>query len=494
MKNVDVLLIGGGVMSATLGMLLRELEPSWSILLLERLDSVAYESSDAWNNAGTGHQALCELNYTPELQGRIDISRAVKINESFEVSKQFWAYHVNAGNLREPSSFLNPLPHMSFVMDGNVEYLRTRFSALKENPLFHGMRYSEDMDEIATWAELLINGRDRSQMVAATRIDIGTDVDFGALSKQFCTCMEQKGNFALKTNHEVIDIKRASDGRWKVKAKRLDNDEFVQFESRFVFIGAGGAALPLLAKSAIPEARGYGGFPVSGQWLVCSHYETINKHNAKVYGKAAVGAPPMSVPHLDTRFINGEQKLLFGPFAGFSPNFLKNGSKLDMFRSINSENLRSMFEAGIDNIPLTKYLISQVLLSHKKRVDMLKKYVPEACAEDWDLRIAGQRVQIIKPDPRSGRGVLQFGTEVITSSDGTLSALLGASPGASTAVEAMLDVLRRCFKAEFNSSCWQDKIREMIPSYGMRLSDNVAKLNENRKYTSKALGIPFDEA
>ncbi|CAE09891.1 malate dehydrogenase (quinone) [Wolinella succinogenes] len=490
-RRVDVVLVGGGIMSATLGVLLKELEPSWSMMLLERLEGVALESTGAWNNAGTGHQALCELNYTPmRSNGEIDIQKAIKINESFEISKQFWAYHVQKKHLKEPESFIHPVPHMSFVRGKDVAYLQARHKALSLHPLFCGMKYSESMDEIERWVPLIAEGRKREERVAATCIDWGTDVNFGSLTEQFSDYLAKQEGFVLKTHHEVVDIKRSQEGHWRVKSLDKKSGEFTEVEARFVFIGAGGAALPLLYKSGIPEARGYGGFPVSGQWLVCSNPEPIEIHRAKVYGKAAVGAPPMSVPHLDTRVIDGEKKLLFGPFAGFSTNFLKQGSYLDFFLSFNSGNFKTMIEAGLDNIPLTQYLINQVMLSLKGRIEVLKEYMPKAEFGDWELKIAGQRVQIIKPDAKN-RGSLQFGTEVVASNDGSLAALLGASPGASTAVEAMLGVLEKCFKKELETPLWKEKLQEMIPSYGHPLSDDLGRLNENRRYTSGLLHLPF---
>jgi malate dehydrogenase (quinone) len=265
-----------------------------------------------------------------------------------------------------------------------------------------------------------------------------------------------------------------------------------KLQAKFVFIGAGGGSLPLLIKSEIPEGKGFGGFPVSGQWLRCKNREVIEKHNAKVYGKASVGAPPMSVPHLDTRMIEGKKELLFGPYAGFSTKFLKYGSYLDLPLSIKFNNIRPMLSAGIKNIPLTKYLIDQVRQSPEDRLEALKEYLPAAKIEDWELEIAGQRVQVIKKDEKEG-GVLEFGTEVVSAADGSIAALLGASPGASTAVSIMLDLLKRCFPEKANTNEWQTKLKQMIPSYGRSLATDAKLCAEVRKRTSEILKLQFAE-
>ena len=489
-RECDVVLIGAGIMSATLGMMLKELEPSLSIEIFERLDVAAAESSDAWNNAGTGHSAFCELNYTPELpDGSIDISKAVKIAESFEISKEFWTYLVENNILKLPGSFIKSIPHMSFVWgDNNVDYLRKRYEALKGCHLFSGMIYSEDRKQITQWVPLIMEGRDPDQRIAATKMDLGTDVNFGALTRGLFNCLKEMENVYIHFHQEVRDLDQEEDGRWRIKVKDLTKGIKNMVRARFVFIGAGGGSLPLLLKSGIPEGKGYGGFPVSGQWLKCTNPAIIEKHNAKVYGKAAVGSPPMSVPHLDTRFIKGRKELLFGPYAGFTTRFLKHGSVMDLPLSIKFNNIRPMLAAGINNIPLTKYLIDQVRQSPEDRLAALREYFPKAEMDDWELEIAGQRVQVIKKDPEEG-GVLEFGTEMVSSSDGSIAALLGASPGASTAVSIMVGLIRRCFPEKANSSSWQNKLKKMIPSYGMSLAKDAQLLKRTREWTSRALGL-----
>jgi len=488
--DADVILIGAGIMSATLGVLLKQLEPNLSIEIYERLDIAAAESSDAWNNAGTGHSAFCELNYTPEKKdGTVEIKKAVQIAEHFEVSKQFWSYLVTKGLVSDPCNFIRNIPHMSFVWGKkNVEYLKKRYDALTQCDLFSDMQYTEDTELVRNWAPLIMDGRKKSEKVAATKMDLGTDVNFGTLTRDMFNNLKEQSNVNLHFNHEIRDLKKNKDGNWIVKVKDLETGDKRKRVAKFVFIGAGGGSLPLLEKSDIPEGKGFGGFPVSGQWLKCTNEEIIKKHHAKVYGKAAVGAPPMSVPHLDTRMINGKQALLFGPYAGFSTKFLKNGSFLDLPKSIKFNNIRPMLSAGLHNLDLTKYLIEQVRQSPEDRLEALKEYLPTAELKDWELEYAGQRVQVIKKDEKQG-GILEFGTEVVSAADGSIAALLGASPGASTAVSIMLDLLNRCFAEDLATDEWQAKIREMIPTYGKALAQDPELCKETRTRTSKVLKI-----
>ena len=487
-SSVDVVLIGGGVMSATLGVFLRRLQPDWSISIFERLDSVAEESSDAWNNAGTGHSALCELNYTPQqADGSVDISKAVAVNEAFQISRQFWSHLVEKDIIASPRDFITPVPHMSFVWgEANVAFLRKRHEALSAHQLFAGMAYSEDLAQLAEWMPLVMQDRPAGQPLAATRSLNGTDVNYGALTRLLFSYLVDTAGCTLHTKHNVQNITRGPDGRWQVLVQDLRLNTQRTVNARFVFIGGGGGALPLLQKTGIPEAKGVGGFPVSGQFLRCTNPEIVARHKAKVYGKASVGAPPMSVPHLDTRMIDGKPALLFGPYAGFSTRFLKHGALMDLPRSIRTDNITAMLAVARDNWPLTKYLIEQVMQSSSERMSALRDFVPTARSKDWELVVAGQRVQIIKKDAKKG-GVLQFGTEVISSQDGSIAALLGASPGASTAAPIMLTVLKKCFAEKLPE--WDAKLKEMIPSYGQTLANNSDLCAELREKTTDVLKL-----
>lgn len=484
----DVVLIGGGIMSATLATLLAGLEPDWRIRIFERLDDVAQESSAAWNNAGTGHAALCELNYTPAApDGSVAIDRAVAVSEQFHLSRQLWASLVRKGQLPDPASFITAVPHMSFVQGtSNVAFLRKRYEALKDHPLFSGMRFSDNPDQLRQWMPLVMNGRTGSTPLAATWSDAGSDVNFGALTRHLFASVCRKPTVSLHTGHEVTDLSKEADGLWTISVRRRATNQTLTLRSRFVFIGAGGAALTLLQKAGLPEAAGTGGFPVSGQFLVCKRPEIVAAHRAKVYGKAAVGAPPMSVPHLDTRVIEGKPALLFGPYAGFSTRFLKQGSLLDLPRSIHLSNLRPMLAVARDNWPLTRYLIEQVMQSHADRMKALRDFIPDARDEDWSLTTAGQRVQIIRADRLKG-GVLRFGTEVIHAADGSAAALLGASPGASTAASAMLTVLERCFPNRIPG--WSAALRDLIPSYGQSLAASPELCAKVRAETAEILKL-----
>lgn len=488
--SADVVLIGAGIMSATLGVLLKELEPKLKIEIFERLDIAAAESSDAWNNAGTGHSAFCELNYTPQQEdGSVSTKKAVQIADSFEISKQFWAYLVEKDIVSDPGLFIRNIPHLSFVWgEKNISFLKTRFEALHKCHLFAEMEYSEDPETIRQWIPLVMEGRAPDEPVAATKMDLGTDVNFGSLTREMFSHLSKQEGVNLHFHHEIRKLRQLEDGSWKLKIKNLETGEKYKQLGRFVFIGAGGGSLPLLEKSNIPEGKGFGGFPVSGQWLKCTNDEVIARHQAKVYGKAAVGAPPMSVPHLDTRIINGKRALLFGPYAGFSTKFLKNGSFLDLPLSIKFDNIKPMISAGLHNLGLTKYLIDQVRQSPEDRFAALKEYLPGARFEDWELETAGQRVQVIKKDKKEG-GILEFGTEVVSATDGSIAALLGASPGASTAVAIMLDLFERCFKDKLQTPKWQEKIREMIPTYKQPLSENAALLKSTRARTAEVLKL-----
>ncbi|MGZ0700829.1 malate dehydrogenase (quinone) [Pseudomonas piscis] len=489
-KKVDVLLIGGGIMSSTLGVWLNELQPDWSMEMVERLDGVAQESSNGWNNAGTGHSALAELNYTPEgKDGKIEIAKAIEINEAFQISRQFWAWQVKTGVLKNPRSFINSTPHMSFVWgDDNLKFLKARYEALQASPLFSGMQYSEDAEQIKKWVPLMMEGRDPAQKIAATWSPIGTDVNFGEITRQFVAHLQAQPNFALKLSSEVEEIERNKDGSWRVTYKNLKDGSKTETDAKFVFIGAGGGALHLLQKSGIPEANEYAGFPVGGSFLVTENATVAEQHLAKAYGKASVGAPPMSVPHLDTRVLDGKRVILFGPFATFSTKFLKEGSYFDLLTSTTTHNIWPMTKVGIEQYPLVEYLAGQLMLSDDDRFAALKEYFPNAKQEDWRLWQAGQRVQIIKRDEEKG-GVLKLGTEIVASQDGSIAGLLGASPGASTAAPIMLSVLQKVFKDQVATPAWQEKLKQIVPSYGTALNDSPERVAKEWAYTAEVLQL-----
>lgn len=486
-ENVDVLLIGGGIMSATLGTLLKDLQPDWKIAVYERLSDVAQESSNAWNNAGTGHAALCELNYMPEApDGSVDPAKAVAINEQFQQSRQFWAKLVEDGVLDAPSTFINATPHMTFVRgEKDVRYLRTRYESLKKQPLFAGIEFSDDSRVINQWAPLLMQKRRKGEPFAATRVPAGTDVDFGALTRQLFDDLKDKG-VDVAVNREIKKLKKQKDGTWLATYRHSLGHTPGSIRARFVFVGAGGWALKLLQRSGIPEIKGYGVFPIGGQFLKTSNPEIVAQHKAKVYSQASVGAPPMSVPHLDTRVVDGEASLLFGPFATFSPKFLKNGSMFDIVSQVRAHNLGPMLKVAVDNPGLIKYLVSELLKNHAKKIDSLRVFMPTAKAGDWTLINAGQRAQVMKRDPKKG-GVLQFGTEVVTAEDGSIAGLLGASPGASTAVSIMLGLLKTCFPDRIEG--WQPRLKELIPSYGETLNDRPEVAREIVAETASELAI-----
>jgi malate dehydrogenase (quinone) len=484
----DVVLVGGGIMSATLASLLGIVAPDWSVAVFESGPSVAEESSGPWNNAGTGHAALCELNYTPAgPDGRVDATKAATINEQFQLSRQFWSHLVRRGMTGSPKEFITPVPHISFVTgDQGRAYMRNRYASLVAHPLFEGMEYTDDPATYAGWAPLMMAGRDPGETIAATRAVAGTDVNFGALTRLLLEDAAARG-VHVHVNQRVDDLERMDDGRWKVRIEDAVTGEHRTVRARFVFVGAGGGALPLLQKAGIPEIGGFGGFPVSGQFLRTRSPELVSRHQAKVYGQAAVGAPPMSVPHLDLRLVDGEYSLLFGPYAGFSPKFLKAGSMFDLPLSVKPNNLGSMLGVARTELALTRYLIGELLQSRAARHRTLQGFVPLAEQGDWDMIIAGQRVQVIKKDPNSGKGILQFGTELITGADGSIAGLLGASPGASTAVSAMLTLMERCFPQQIDG--WRPALQEAIPSYGRSLATDLTLLREVRDETTKTLEL-----
>ncbi len=491
----DVVLIGAGIMSATLGTVLKELQPSLSVVMFETLKDCGQESSQAWNNAGTGHAANCELNYTPQrADGSVDISKALEVNTEFDISRQLWTHLVRKGAIPDPRAFIHPCPHMSFVWgEANVAFLRARFKEMSAHHCYHGMEYSEDPAKIAEWAPLIIEGRGKDEPIAATRIITGTDVDYGSLTHLLVGQLSAQTGFAVHYNRKVVGLDRETDGRWRVTVEDTYDGSRDSVSAKFVFIGAGGASIDLLQMSGIPEGKGYGGFPVSGIWLRCDVDAVSERHEAKVYGKAATGSPPMSVPHLDTRVVGGKKSLLFGPYAGFSPKFLKHGHLTDLFESITASNVLPILDVAKNNIPLTEYLIGQVLQSSAHQFATLKQFFPRADRTDWKEAVAGQRVQVIKPNHGPGLagvgGALEFGTELIPAGDKSLVALLGASPGASTAAFIAMEVLQTCFADKLTDDAWLPALKRMIPTYGIDLKTDADACRRTRADTAPVLKI-----
>ncbi|HVQ50854.1 MAG TPA: malate dehydrogenase (quinone) [Mycobacterium sp.] len=485
--QTDVVLVGAGIMSATLGALLRLVEPNWTITLIERLDGAGAESSGTWNNAGTGHAGLCELNYTPQrTDGSIDISKAVQVNEQFQVTRQFWAYAVENGLLPDARSFLTPIPHVSFVKgEADIDYLKRRHDALVGNPLFASMEFIADDDEFERRLPLMAAGRSHSDPIAMAWAQGGTDVDFGALARQLIGYTAQRGMTTL-FGHEVRGLRKESDGSWAVTVVNRRTEEKRKLNAKFVFVGAGGGTVPLLQKSGIREAKGFGGFPVGGAFLRTDRPALTAAHRAKVYTLPSTGAPPMAGTHLDNRVINGKSWLVFGPFAGWSPKFLKQGRMTDLARSVRPNNLAPMVTVGLTQVPLVRYLIGELLQSESQRVQAVREFVPGAVDSDWELDIAGQRVQVIRRARGKG-GVLDFATTVLSAADGSIAGLLGASPGASTAVPAMLDVMERCFGDRYKS--WSPKLKEIVPSLGTELSGEPSLFEEVWSWGTKVLKL-----
>lgn len=482
-EKYDLALIGGGIMSATLGVLVKLVSPKTKIVLFERLDGFALESSNPWNNAGTGHAALCELNYMPDSSdGTLpDPAKAIAINEQFQLSRQLWSHLVEKKILGAPETFIRTVPHMTFVKGSkDADYLKRRFEALTTQPLFKGMEFTQDLKQLATWTPLMAAGRDQ-QPIAATRIEQGTDVDYGTMTKDMIAWLKSKG-VEVRLRTEVKSLHQFPDGAWQLW---LGGNQESFIHANRVFVGAGGWALKLLQSAAIPEIAGFGTFPVSGHFLRTDNPALVAQHQAKVYSQAAVGAPPMSVPHLDTRVVDGKESLLFGPFAGLNPKFLKHGSIFDLPLSLRPKNLIPYLSVALKNIDLVVYLLKEVSKSRKRKLEALREFVPQAKREDWTYYEAGQRAQVIKPTKNGG--VLQFGTEVIASADGTIAGLLGASPGASVSVSVMIDVMGRLFKDEVES--FKPALLKMMPGFGSKLNEDPELASEILSQTAKTLNL-----
>ncbi len=488
----DVILIGGGIMSSTLGVMIKRLQPDLRVQLYEVTNKIAQESSHGWNNAGTGHAGICELNYTPNLEkdGSVDVTKAIEIFQQFEHSKQFWAFAINEGMIDNPRDFVNQVPHISFVHgQEQVDFLQARYEGMSAHHFFREMEFSTDREEIKRWAPLLIESRG-DMPIAATKMATGTDVNFGVLSQKLVQWLGQQQGCGVATGHRVIDLDRESDG-WKVSVKDIPGNHKFRNRAQFVFIGAGGGSLPLLQKSNIAEVKGYGGFPIGGQWLVSDKPDVVAKHQAKVYGQAQAEAPTMAVPHLDTRVLDGKQSLLFGPFAAWTTKFLQqSGSYADLPLSVTFDNIGSLVKVGLYNLPLVKYLIQQGTQSMAARMKVLRVFYPDARREDWKLVNAGIRVQAIKREDGEA-GIVHYGTEVVTDANKTISALLGASPGASVSVSVMLEVVQTCLAHLLESTNGNAVMKQMIPTLDedLTLSSAADRFRQVTHDTDQALEL-----
>ncbi|MFX0573721.1 malate dehydrogenase (quinone) [Nocardia nepalensis] len=479
----DVVLIGGGIMSATLGAMIAKLQPDWSMVMFERLSEVAAESSNAWNNAGTGHSGLCELNYMPDPQ---DPTKAEQIAGLFHLSRQFWAALVDEGDLTDPASFINPTPHMDVVFGHrDVAYLRHRYQTLRTLPLFSAMEYTEDPAVITQWAPLLMDGRSPGEPMAATRYEAGTDIDFGALTTALTTVVTNAGA-QVRVGQEVTGLCRGEDGLWTITGRHRDAKRRFTVRAKFVFVGAGGYALKLLQRARVAEVHGYGVFPFGAQFLRTDNPEVVSRHNAKVYSQASLGAPPMSVPHMDKRLVDGQQSLLFGPYATFSTRLLKRGRLIDLFTTVRLTNIAVLLAVAVQNLSLVGYLIGQLLSTRRRKFAQLQRFYPAADPADWYLVQAGQRAQLVKPDAHKV-GVLTFGTELVTAADGTIAGLLGASPGASTAPAIMVDLLARCFPQE--AMRWEPLLLRMLPEMTTAIGTQQHTVDANLARTGQILGL-----
>lgn len=467
--DADVVLIGGGIMSATLGSMLSVLEPDWRIVLLEKADTLATESSHPWNNAGTGHSGFCELNYMPD---PADAAKPATVAQQFHLSRQWWSHLADIG-LLEPDTFIHTTAHMNVVFGhGDVDYLRRRYETLIVDPMFAGMEFSDDPATIDQWAPLVMRGRDAGERVAATRHPAGTDIDFGALTRGLTHIITSRGG-RVHLGHEVRALNQAGDGSWMVSCRNHKGSFIIR--GRRVFVGAGGHALRLLQRARLAEVRGYAVLPVGAGFLRCSDPAVVNQHGIKVYGRADVGAPPMSVPHLDRRMVDGTAHLLFGPYASFSTKLLKHGRWTDFFTTVRWHNLHVIAAALLQNFVLIRYLITQLVARPRQKFAQLQRFYPLADPGQWELVAAGQRAQLITPDRRR-IGVIQPGTELVVSADGTIAGLLGASPGASTAVRIMLDLLQRCFPEQWHTS-WYITMIAAIPGADHTVWDTAAVAN-----------------
>ena len=485
--KTDVLIIGTGIMGTTLATLLKELDPKIQVDLIEKLEDAGLESSNTLNNAGTGHAGYCELNYTPLIaNGKINIQKALEINAKFEISLQFWSYLSKKYSSFKPKNFISKVPHISIVRgEKDVAFLKKRYLALKKNHLFNQIEFTINPRIIKKWVPL-IDCKNLTESIGATRFKSGSDVDFGSLTKELIKILVKKSSFKLHKNLEALSIKKIDNHGWGVTTKGVASKKEINFKANFVFITSGGDSLRLLQKTNIPEQIGYAGFPVNGKWLICNNPKINLQHTAKVYGKAQIGSPPMSMPHLDLRVVNGKRVLLFGPFASFTCKFLNSGSHLDLIKSIKFHNIKSILSVFLREWKLLIYLIKQTMHSNSFRMNELRRFYPNANSQDWSLMSAGKRVQIIKPSKKFG-GTIEFGTEIIFNAENNLAALLGASPGASVSASSMIEIINKCFKEKSKTKDWQSQLKKIMPVSSDRLIKDPTLIHKLRARAYKTL-------
>jgi malate dehydrogenase (quinone) len=485
----DVVLVGSGIMSSTLAVMLKRLDPRLRIQIVEVAPELAREASDGWNNAGTGHAGLCEMSYTPsrDPDGRVPIARALRIFEQFEHSKQFWAATAAAGAVGEPADFIHAVPHLCFVKGADdVDFLKARHAAMKEHHFFRDMQLTTDATVIQDWAPLVMEGRAPGP-VAAT-VGGGTEVNYGLLARRLCDWLAQQEQCGVATGWKVTRLRRGG-GQWQLGLRCVSTGEVREQRARFVFVGAGGGSLPLLQSTGLAEVAGLGGFPIGGQWLVCDEPAICAQHEAKVYGATPPSSPSLGSGHLDVRRLDGQRQLLFGPFASWTTRFLKHSGRwTDLPLSIRLNNLTSLLRTGVRNWSLVRYLVTQGLQNMDDRMQALREYYPNARSEHWRLVQAGIRVQAIK---KADRGAVNFGTEVFSSVDCSLAALLGASPGASVSVSIALETVQTCLPHLLASAEGRERMRQMIPTFDIDLKrpGNAALFEKNTRKASERLQL-----
>ena len=487
--NPDVVLIGGGIMSATLAALLEVVAPQWSITVFE-------------SAAGRRRRELARLEqrrHRPrrpvraELharrarrpggpgQGRHD-QRAVPGLPPVLVAPG------RAGLTGAPKEFINPVPHVSFVTgeDGRA-YMRARHEALAAQPLFDGLEYSDDPAELAEWTPLMMAGRDPRQLVAATRSAAGTDVNFGALTRMLLEDAADRGVavHCQPARHEPRPARPTAAGRSPCRDTVTGERRTVRRPVRLRRRRRRRAAAA--AEGGHPGDRRASAASRSAASSCAPAPPSWSQHQAKVYGQAAVGAPPMSVPHLDPRVIDGDHSLMFGPYAGFSPKFLKAGSMFDLPRSVKPNNLGSMLGVARTELALTRYLVNELLQSGADRHQTLRAFVPDGRR----ARLGDDHRRPARPGHQAGPGdrprrapVRHRGRRRRRRHDRRPARRL---PGASTAVSAMLDLLERCFPDRMPA--WRPALQEAIPSYGRSLADDPALLAEVRASTMQTLEL-----